>query len=296
MNVAFASVPEVLRYRASFGRVDIIHYLAGPSWRSFFYVRLLKQFLGFNAKTIISFIHPHWSVFANVFFRVFRPDAVIVQSVEWKNYCSHSGVLISEDLLVGVDLDKFKPVPADERMRIRNRLGLPLDKKILLHIGHLNRGRNLLPMTQFQFNRNILPVVVGSTTVCPDSEVVRALQQAGVRVVQGYQENIEYFYQTADCYLFPTVDPRSCVQVPLSVLEALACGTPVVSTRFEGMPIFLPDGFPGLTYLDNYESIPQAVERVLASDTKPDPTRLSKFSWDRTAARLSEFYKKILAI
>ena len=296
INVAFASVPEVLRNRASFGRIDIIHYIAGPTWRSFLHVRLLKRFLGYNAKTIISFIHPHWSVLASVFFRVFRPDAVIVQSVEWKHKCSRSGVLISDDLLVGVDLDSFKPVPADERMRIRIRLSLPLDRKILLHVGHLNRGRNLLSMTGFQYNGNILPVVIGSTTVRPDSKVVKALKKAGVKVVYGYQENIEYFYQTADCYVFPTVDPRSCAQVPLSVLEALACGTPVVSTRFEGLPIFLPGGFPGLTYLDDNDSIPQTVERVLSSGVKPDPTRLSKFSWDRIAARLSVFYQKILAV
>lgn len=295
MNVRLVSVPEAMRNPRSFGRVDLVHYMAGPSWRSFLYVYLLRQFLGHSPKTIISFIHPRWSALASVFSRVFRPNAVIVQSAKWKQYCSRSGALISDELLVGVDLDRFKPVPADERMRIRNRLRLPLDSKILLHVGHLNLRRNLLPMTEFQDNANMLPVVVGSTTVRPDCEVVRALRQAGVRVVHQYLENIEFFYQAADCYIFPTVDPRCCAQVPLSVLEALACGTPVVSTRFEGLPIFLPAGFPGLTYLEERDSIPRVVERVLSSSVKPDPARLSEFSWDRIAAKLSAFYRSILA-
>ncbi len=295
MNVAFVSVSEVLRNPSSFGTIDLVHYMAGPSWRSFFYAYLLKQFLGHNAKTIISFIHPHWSALASVFFRVFKPDAVVVQSEKWKQYCSRFGILISDELLVGVDLKKFRPVSAEERGRIRNKLGLPTDKRVLLHVGHLNRGRNLLSMTKFKNDEDILPVVVGSTTVRPHSEIVNALKQAGVKVIHEYQENIEEFYQAADCYVFPIVDPRGCVQIPLSVLEALACGVPTVATRFEGLPHFLPNGFPGLTYLDDPAAIRGCVQRVLCSGVRPDPARLQEFSWNMIAERIEEFYRRILA-
>lgn len=296
MKVLFASVPDVLSNRRYFGKVDIIHYIPGPTWRSFILASFLKRVLGCNPKTIISFIHPCWSIAATVFFRTFKPDGVIVQSPEWKNYCLGSDVLISDELLVGVDVERFRPVSGEERARIRNKLGLPLEKKVLLHVGHLNRGRNLLKMTSFKGNRNILPVIVGSTTVQPDGKVVKALREAGVRVVHEYQKTIESFYQCADCYIFPTEDPRFCVQVPLSVLEAFACGIPVISTRFGGLPVFFPEGFPGLIYLDNVNCIPEAVENVLASGIRPDVTRLKKYSWDKVAARLSVFYKKLLGV
>lgn len=295
INVAFVSVPESLRNPHSFGKVDIIHYMSGPSWRSFFYAYLLKRLTGNNAKTIISFIHPHWSVPAGVFFRVFKPDAVIVQTEKWKRYCSNAGVLISDELLAGVDFKKFRPVSEEERMHIRSKLGLPTNKKILLHVGHLNLGRNLLPITRFRNDEDIFPVVVGSTTVRPHDKVVTALKQAGVKVIREYMENIEQLYQTADCYLFPTIDPRCCVQIPLSVLEALACGVHTVATRFEGLSHFLPDGFPGLTYIDDPAAICKIVRHAIYSDVKPDPMRLQEFSWDRIAVKISAFYQRLLA-
>jgi len=294
MNVRLASVADILRNTVSFRKIDIIHYMAGPSWRSFFYAFFLKQILGRKAKTIISFIHPKWSILAGVFFRVFKPDAVIVQSRKWKQYCHDSGVLMSDELMLGVNLKKFSPVSIEQRNEIRKLLNLPLDKKILLHVGHLNPGRNLSLMTRFKEDRDVLPVVIGSTTVCPDTKIVNSLEDAGVKIIHEYLDNIEMFYQAADCYIFPVVDPHCCIQIPLSVLEALACGIPTVATRFEGLPYFLPNEFPGLNYLDDPATIHASVQHLLCSNVKPDPEMLHEFSWNRIVTKLEGFYQRIL--
>jgi L-malate glycosyltransferase len=60
-------------------------------------------------------------------------------------------------------------------------------------------------------------------------------------------EQIAGYYDDADIYVqTPSID-----NMPLSVLEAFACGLPVVSTRVGGIPSILADGVHGYLAADN---------------------------------------------
>ena len=48
-----------------------------------------------------------------------------------------------------------------------------------------------------------------------------ALKGAGIIVVTEYLPSIEEYFHAADCYVFPTINQRAAIQVPLGVLEAL---------------------------------------------------------------------------
>ena len=39
--------------------------------------------------------------------------------------------------------------------------------------------------------------------------------------------------------MFSTVDPKACIETPLSVLEALSCNIPVITTKFGSLPFYL---------------------------------------------------------
>ena len=293
-NSRFMAVRDLFLNPKNFGSTDIIHYIAGPSWRSFVYARLLKMRVGLKkTKTIISFIHPHWSYLAGFSFSFFKPDAAVVQSARWKAYCSHFDLKLWDRPIVGVDLKRFRPVSLTDKQRIRDELELPKNKRIVLHVGHLNRGRNLLFLEKI-VKRDLLPVAIGSTTVQPDGGLVKSLKAAGVIVVHKYLVNIERYYQAADCYVFPTIDPRACVQIPLSILEAMACGLPVVSTKFEGVPLFFPEGYPGITYVDELDMLLTNIRDALSSSAMPEPERLACFDWASIAKGLREFYAEIL--
>jgi len=293
-NVWFAGVKEVLVNPKTFGTPEIIHYIAGPSWRSFVFTRLLKMRTGSKGtKTVVSFIHPQWSYLASLAFRLLIPNVAVVQSFRWKVYCSHLNLRIWDRPIIGVDLDRFRPVAPIEKQRIRNELKFPKNKKVVLHVGHLNRGRNLLCMDNL-VKRGLLPVVIGSTSVQEDVELIRSLETAGVIVIHEYIENIEKYYQAADCYVFPTVDPRSCSQIPMSIVEAMSCGLPVVSTRFEGLTMFFPDGYPGITYVDDSDMLSAKVHDALSTSAKPEPERLTCFDWENIAVELRGLYVEIL--
>jgi glycosyltransferase involved in cell wall biosynthesis len=53
----------------------------------------------------------------------------------------------------------------------------------------------------------------------------------GVKIIEEYLPNIQVVYQLADVYIFPTISRDYVIDIPLSAIEALACGTPVITHR-----------------------------------------------------------------
>jgi len=86
-----------------------------------------------------------------------------------------------------------------------------------------------------QKDSEIQLLVVGSTTTIRSNEEVQSLEETGSIIINDYIASIEEIYQLSDCYIFPTIDEKAAIQVPLSVLEASSCGIPVVSTEFGGL-------------------------------------------------------------
>lgn len=186
----------------------------------------------------------------------------------------------------GVDLERFCPLPAEQRTVLRMREGLSPDAYVLLHVGHLNRQRGLQALLPLHGEAGQQLVVVGSSTTLQDESLVTELRAAGVRVIDRFVPDIAEFYQMADSYVFAAQSERASIDVPLSVLEALACDLPVVSTRLEGLArLFAPA--PGLVYIDGPQEFPAAVAACRALPT-PVGTRalVAEYAWPRVAAHL----------
>lgn len=151
---------------------------------------------------------------------------------------------------------------------MRREMGVGPGDQLVLHVGHLNRSRmDEAEMSAVARSPGRRLVIVGSTSTPHDPGLVQELEAAGCQVIGAYLPRIESLYGAADAYLFPTRAQRSSIGVPLSVLEALACGLPVVSTRFEGLPRL----FPATPYVGFYSTLAQ-LERALAeAPPAPDP-------------------------
>lgn len=106
---------------------------------------------------------------------------------------------------------------------------------LLLHVGHLRKNRGLTQLVRIksELKNDVEILVVSGNALSQDQEVIRALKNAGIHIFSGYLENIGDVYRAADIYLFPLNPSRdSAIDLPLSVIEALALGVPVVSTPY----------------------------------------------------------------
>jgi glycosyltransferase involved in cell wall biosynthesis len=136
-----------------------------------------------------------------------------------------------------VNSERFRP-SADSRKAIREQLGLPNDKPMVLHVGHLRRSRRVEPLAELAASGAVNVVMVASTATEPEEDVETLLRDVGVLIKREFLPGIERWYQAADVYLFPVTDLQGSIEVPLTVLEAMACGTPVASAPFGGLPSF----------------------------------------------------------
>lgn len=206
------------------------------------------------------------------------PDVVFVPSYSSLLHLADIGVP-GQLIPVGVDTDTFRPAADGEKIRLRRRYGVGDDHYVYLHVGHLSSKRNLLALRSLREDGAEV-IVVGSTSTPQDRSLREKLESAGVRVIREVM-SIEELYRLADCYVFPVIDSEGCVEVPLSVLEAMASGLPVLARPFGGLRDHFPGG-PDLRYWDTPEELREQA-RALRSNGGVGVRDMDAFSW-RTVA------------
>jgi glycosyltransferase involved in cell wall biosynthesis len=177
------------------------------------------------------------------------PDGVFVQSPRAAKELEglHCPVRF---LPSGVDTIRFTAAGDAEKRRLRSVHGVDPGAYVVLHVGHINGRRNVGVLERLARRGGIAVVLVGSTSTPQDEDLARRLQEAGVRLIREFVPRIEEIYRLADAYLFPVVSEDAAIGVPLSVLEAMACNLPVITTPFGGLPSMFREG-DGFFYFDD---------------------------------------------
>jgi glycosyltransferase involved in cell wall biosynthesis len=136
-----------------------------------------------------------------------------------------------------IDLTQFTPVPARERQLLRNRLGFPENRTIMLYVGRLSRAKGVMMLMQtlpevLALHPDLYLVLVGSGRESWDDceqEVIAHVQthqlDADVALV-GHSDRVSEYLQAADLF----VSPSDYEGFGLTTVEALACGLPVITT------------------------------------------------------------------
>jgi glycosyltransferase involved in cell wall biosynthesis len=98
----------------------------------------------------------------------------------------------------------------------------------------------------------------------------------------------------ADCYLFPVRNDTASIDLPLSVLEAMSCNLPVITTRFGGLDEIFDEG-EGLFFLDDDNQLKKNVEIVREGLVDIETRKkVMALSWEKVGRTLDGIYERIV--
>jgi len=163
----------------------------------------------------------------------------------------------------GVDVERFSPEHRWKyRQVVRDELGAADDDVLLLIVAHNFRLKGV-PALLAAAGRlkaegaRVRLAVVGGKRPHAFSRLAERLGAAGVTTFVGPVDDAVPYYAAADAYVQPTFyDPCSLV-----VLEALASGLPVVTSRYNGAGELIAEGVEG-SIVDDPSDVDELTDRL----------------------------------
>lgn len=259
---------------------DVICYIPASSGTFYGFVRArVLRWYGQKARMILISLQPRvYSSLEASWISRLRPDVVLVQSHRTARALEELG-LPTHVVPSGVELDRFAPVSQDQKQRLRQRHGLPPDAFLVLHVGHINDNRGIRLLQALQGHLGTQVLLVGSTSTAQDEGLVGELEKAGVFIKREYMPDIQEIYQLSDCYLFQVSSKTAAIELPLSVLEAMACNLPVITTKYGGLADFFPEG-DGFLFAETPQEVLEGVSLVKRGQAPRTRAMVEAFSWE----------------
>ncbi len=294
--------PNLLREHG----IDLLH--------SLHYTRPLRV----NCRSVVTFHDMTFFLFPHLHTRskrIFFPwmirysaktaDALIADSESTRQDAIH---------ILGLDPKKIRTVPLGVRPEfapnqdqvlksaVRARYNLP--DHFLLFVGLIEPRKNL-PLLLRSYRRviqqnNPIPLVLVGRKGWMYEQVLDMIANWGLKeqiLMTGYvpPDDLPIVYNLADIFIYPSLYEG----FGLPPLEALACGTPVITTAVSSMPEHV--GQAGLLVPpDDEDALTQAIIRLLNDQELKSrlsilgPQQAAQFTWTRTARETLQVYEKVL--
>ena len=267
----------------------IIHFVLSPTVLGLIIAKMISQ-INPRKKIVISAIHP--AINERKINQWLAPDLILVQSKNSEVLFSNLGFK-TKIFPNGISIKKFFPYELSEKQQIREKYKIPSNKFVILHLASITKERNLEILCNIQKGNDCQVIIIGRVHESMDLEVYTQLKKAGCAVWIEHFPNIEEIYNLADCYVFPTVEKKACIELPLSVLEAMACNIPVITTRFGALPNNFAEG-DGLFYYENFDELSSYVKKIMANEVSVRTReKVIHFSWENLIEELKKIYETL---
>ena len=211
------------------------------------------------------------------------------------------GIVDARVIPNGVDLSIFHPASQESA---RSLLGIPPDAPVIL-FNAKSMQRNV--WKDYDTVRSVTALVASRL---PSVRVLVMAYEKDVSFEPNKRASVQFlpperdprrvaqYYQAADIYVHATPADN----FPLGVLEAMACGIPVVASKVGGIPEQIEDGSTGfLVPPGDAMAMAEAIERLLADDqlrrgfsTRASTVASDRFDIDRQVDAYLDWYHRIL--
>jgi glycosyltransferase involved in cell wall biosynthesis len=211
----------------------------------------------------------------------------------------------------GIDCEKFKPAPKNED--IAKQFGFLKDTLTILYVARLVPEKgifdllNAFSMLKKNF-RNVFLLVVGSGTQQIKEQIAEIILDLKIGSQVKFIGGIKYsfmpnIHNLAEIFCLPSVATKVWEeQFGYALVEAMACGKPVVSTSTGSIPEIVKDGATGILVKQNDPDALRDALEELVLDAKKRKTLgmngrewvLQRFEANKIAKQLADIYGKFI--
>lgn len=182
--------------------------------------------------------------------------------------------------------EEFVKKDKEDIKYLYDKFNIPKDKKIIMYVGNLKPHKNLERLleaySQIENKENTCLMLVGKAfekyNVLKDREIELGINNQVIHTGIVTQEELVDLYNLADLFVFPSLYEG----FGLPILEALACGTPVICSNTSSMPEVggeVVEYFEPLDVKDIKDKIEKYNECNI--DKEKVEKQLAKFSWKK---------------
>ncbi len=150
---------------------------------------------------------------------------------------------------VGIDLKKFLATQEQhkkERRKLCFKFNIPDNALILLSVGEINKNKNhrvVIEALGKLGRKDIYYLICGKGPLIDKYKKLSKQLNIDEQVIfLGYREDVEAFYKAADVFMFPSFREG----LPVSIMEAMASGLPIIATTIRGTSDIVKEKMNGI--------------------------------------------------
>ena len=203
----------------------------------------------------------------------------------------------------GVDTIRFSSVNTIQKKKLRKKLSLPINKKILLFTGRTAKKKRvdliLKAFSKIEKKRDdVFLLVVGEKQNFKVlNEIIKEEKIKNIHFT-GKVNNVDEYLKSSDIYILPSVSEG----LSNALLEAMSCGLPCIVTKIPGNVDLVKDGETGLLVnVDSSEEIFVRANKLLESPSLMELLSINaknhiqqNHSFEKTTAKYVELYNFLL--
>lgn len=196
-----------------------------------------------------------------------KTDAIITINKEDYGYAQR--YLKSKEVFyvpgIGINLKKFGTKEVDTA-QVRRAAGIPQNAKWLLTVGELiSRKNHKVLIDAIKDMDDVFLTIVGNGELAEQTQAyINENSLQGKVKLLGYRTDIDALNEASDLFVFPSIQEG----LPVALMEAMACGKPIVCSAIRG-DVDLVDADGGVMF-NPYSSkaCALAIKKALSSDLK----------------------------
>lgn len=209
----------------------------------------------------------------------------------------------------GVNVEEFSGAPGTG---LRRRIGLPDNDIVLAYAGQIEEEKGLTCLIKSfkhlsEKYRNIHLIVAGSSTLWQvsaeksgryEEKVKKLAEDLNVHFLGKVPvEDMPEVYGACDIFVLPSLVHEGC---PLTVLESMSAGRPVVASKVGGVPELVIHGKTGLLVTPgDVDELAACIEKLVSDEMlrkkmgKEGFRRAKKFPWEKMVEEINKVYIKV---